>query len=178
MTFKERLDREKDNLTKIILFNDRGLFFNLVERSAYVFHTRIKPFKVHVKTLKGVDMPFVYIGVPVDKIDEYLQGMTIEKDEQGNVIAHLNDPIDERAFLAWKEHIINQRNKNNFATEAEISSFPLVAREELVDKQTENDITIRQCLQEVKQLNIASMTPMEAMLYLNSLQKRLKDINL
>ena len=104
--------------------------------------------------------------------------MTFEKDEQGNVIAHLTESIDERAFLAWKEHIINQRNNNNFTTEAEISSFPLAAREELADKPTENNIIIRQCLQEVKQLNIASMTPMEALLYLNNLQKKLKDINL
>ena len=89
MTFKERLDKERDNHAKIILFNDGGLFFNLVERSAYAFHTRIKPFKVHVKTLKGLDEPFVSIGVPVEKIDEYLQGLTIEADGPGNISAHL-----------------------------------------------------------------------------------------
>ena len=87
MTFKERIDNEKDNLTKIVLYNDRGLFFNLVERSAYAFVTRIKPFKVHVKTLKGLDMPYVYIGVPVEKQNKYLEGLTVTKDDQGNVTA-------------------------------------------------------------------------------------------
>ena len=178
MTFKERLDREKDNHTKIILFNDRGLFFNLVERSAYAFHTRIKPFKVHVKTLKGLDKPFVYIGVPVDKTDEYLEGLTSEKDEQGNIIAQLKEPIDEHAFLAWKEHIINQNKQGKASTEQEPIMFPSVTCENRPDEHSEECDIIRQCFQKVKQLNIASMTPMEAMLYLNNLQQELKNINL
>lgn len=176
MTFKERLDIEKNNLTKIILFNDKGLFFNLVERSAYAFHTRIKPFKVHVKTLKGLDKPFVYIGVPVDKTDKYLQDMSVEKDEMGNLVAQLKDPIDEQAFHLWKEHVINE-NKTTIGVKG--SLVPTVVCEENIDKhQTENESIVRKCLQEVKQLNIASMTPMEAMLYLNTLQQKLKDINL
>ena len=180
MTFKERLDKEKDNLTKIILFNDRGLFFNLVERSAYAFHTRIKPFKVHVKTLKGLDKPYVSLGVPVDKADEYLQGMTTEKDEQGNLIANLNEPIDERAFLSWKEHIIdnNIQKNNNVESDKHSGSSAIKNEPRPKENHSEDENIIQQCFQEVKLLNLASMTPMEAMLYLNSLQQKLKDIKL
>ncbi len=178
MTFKERIDNEKDNLTKIVLYNDRGLFFNLVERSAYAFATRIKPFKVHVKTLKGLDMPYVYIGVPVEKQNKYLEGLTVTKDDQGNVTAQLNEPIDENAFQAWKKHFIEQKEiekKNKTIPVLDIHSN---SQKETPCKQDENTSFVRNCFMEVKTLNLASMTPMEAMMFLNKLQMKLKNIDL
>ncbi len=179
MTFKERIDNEKNNLTKIVLYNDRGLFFNLVERSAYAFCTRIKSFKVHVKTLKGLNDPFVSIGVPVEKKDEYLQGLTVTTDDRGNVTALLAEPIDENAFQAWKKHIIEQKGKEN-ATKMQQDIFPVDSVHEDTPEIRNNGIdpVIRQCLQEIKTLNIASMTPMEAMIYLNSVQQELKDVDI
>ena len=174
MTFKERLNREKDNHSAIILFNDRGLFYNVLERSAYAFHTRIRPFKVHVKTLKGLDDPFVSIGVPVAQIDTYLKFLNFTTDDQGNVTAQLDKAIDEKDFQEWKKHILD--NYNDKKEKAE-KTFILEEQIENTDKQEEN-IILRQCFQEVKTLNIASMTPMEAMLYLNSLQQRLKNVEL
>ena len=179
MTFKERIDNEKDNLTKIVLYNDRGLFFNLVERSAYAFCTRIKSFKVHVKTLKGLDDPFVSIGVPVDKKDEYLQGLIVTTDDSGNVTALLKDPIDENAFQAWKKHIIEQKGKE-IATKMQQDIFPVDSVHEDAPEIQNDGINpvLRQCLQEIKTLNIASMTPMEAMLFLNGVQQRLKGVDI
>ena len=179
MTFKERIDNEKDNLTKIVLYNDRGLFFNLVERSAYAFCTRIKSFKVHVKTLKGLNDPFVSIGVPVDKKDEYLQGLIVTTDDSGNVTALLEDPIDENAFQAWKKHIIEQKGKEN-ANKMQQDIFPVDSVHDDAPEIRNNGINpvIRQCLQEIKTLNIASMTPMEAMICLNSIQQRLKSVDI
>ena len=179
MTFKERIDNEKDNLTKIVLYNDRGLFFNLVERSAYAFCTRIKPFKVHVKTLKDLKDPFVSIGVPVEKKEEYLKDLAVTTDDNGNITALLKEPIDEKAFQAWKKHVIEQKEKENVA-KAQQDISP--ANSEDQDKpEIRNDCidpVIRQCLQELKALNIASMTPMEAMIYLNSVQQKLKDVDI
>lgn len=174
MTFKERLNREKDNHSAIILFNDRGLFYNVLERSAYAFNTRIKPFKVHVKTLKGLDDPFVSIGVPVAQKDTYLKFLNFTTDDQGNVTAQLDKAIDEKDFQEWKKHILDNYNEKEEKAE---KTFILEEQIENTDKQEEN-IILRQCFQEVKTLNIASMTPMEAMLYLNSLQQKLKNVKL
>ena len=179
MTFKERIYREKDNHTKIILYSDRGLFFNMVERSAYAFYSRIKPFKVHVKPLKGIEEPYVTLGFPVSKRDEYLQGLTVEEDGQGCTIAHLNEPIDENAYLLWKKEQIEQYNKSKEDTDGDITLFPSVVCEDApVIKATTDETIIRQCFQDVKSLNIASITPMEAMLYLNQLQQKLKNVTL
>lgn len=177
MTFKERINNEKDNLTKIVLYNDRGLFFSALERSAYAFHTRIKPFKVHVKTLKGLNIPYVYLGVPVEKQDKYLEGLTVTKDDQGNVTAQLNEPIDENAFQAWKQHIIEE-TRTVKANDKEVVLTATTVQEPIGESMTDDIVFIRQYFQEVKSLNIASMTPMEAMIYLNNLQQKLKDVNL
>ena len=174
MTFKERLNREKDNHSAIILFNDRGLFYNVLERSAYAFHTRIRPFKVHVKTLKGLDDPFVSIGVPVAQKDTYLKFLNFTTDDQGNVTAQLDNAIDEKDFQEWKKHILDNYSEKKEKAE---KTFILEEQIENTDKQEEN-IILRQYFQEVKTLNIASMTPMEAMLYLNSLQQKLKNVEL
>ena len=152
MTYKERLNNEKDNLTKIILYDDKGLFLQAVERSAYAFHTRIKPFKVHVKTLKDFDGYYMEII--------------------------LDEPIDENAFQAWKKHIIEQMNAAKIKFEAIALPSDSIQEDAPEEVQSCDNIILRQCLQEVKTLNIASMTPMEAMLYLNSLQQKLKDVNI
>jgi len=183
MTFKERVDNERDNLTKIVLYNDRGLFFNLVERSAYAFCTRIKPFEVHVKTVKDLDSPFVSIGVPVKFKDEYLNGLTTTTDDVGNITALLNEPIDENAFLAWKKHIIEQKEMKAAAKAAQntipADSVHIDVPEAPQNGNLNGDITvIRECLKDIKMLNLASMTPMEAMLYLNILQNKVKDVNI
>lgn len=57
-------------------------------------------------------------------------------------------------------------------------STPFVAQEPLEESTTDDVVFIRQYFQEEKSLNIASMTPMEAMLYLNNLQQKLKDLKL
>lgn len=175
MTIKERLDKEKDNLTKIILFYDGGLFYNCVEKSAYAFHTKIKPFKIHVKTLKGLEEPYISLGVPVDKIDSYLQGYKFEKDENNNIIAHLKNSIDIDVFLSWKQNILAQysQDKQNKDTS---NKKDVLSKE---NTQTNDDkIIIFQCLHEIRALNIASMTPMEAMNVLNELHQRVKNINI
>ena len=178
MTFKERIDREKGNLTEIVLHNDRGLFFCLVERSAYAFHTRIKPFKANVKTLKGLDAPYVSIGVPVNKAEEYLSGLSFNKDEQGNIIARLDEPIDEQAFQAWKQHVISLAEEKKRSEASPTEKMPDDAVSPSPSALSEEDNIILDCAREVKMLNIASMTPMDAILFLSGLQQKLKDVNL
>ena len=170
MTIKERILNEKDNLNRIILYNDRGLFFNLVERSAYAFNTRIRPFKVHVKTLKSLDNPYVCIGIPVQKIKDYLDGLDVSKDDNGNITAILPQSIDENAFQAWKKHIVESKYKEELSALSHQETA-------VMESMTDNEVA-RQCLLELKSLNIASMTPMDTMLYLNSIQQKLKDIDI
>ena len=171
MTYKERIDREKDNYNTIILHSDGGLFYNLYERSAYAFHTLVKPFKVHVKTLKALSFPYISIGVPTSKIDDYLKDFEISKENPEYIVVKLKEPIEENAFQTWKKHFIEIKeteiNKNR---DNNVSALNL--------QKDNNTSLIHQCFLEVKTLNLASVTPMEAMMFLNNLQMKLKNIDL
>lgn len=178
MTYKERIDREKDNLNTIILHSDGGLFYNLYERSAYAFNTRIKPFKVHVKTLKALPSPYISIGVPTSKVDEYLKELELSKDNPEYLVATLKEPIDENAFQAWKKHFIEQKEIEKASETIPVLNVHSDSQTETPTKKDENISFVRNCFMEVKTLNLASMTPMEAMLFLNELQIKLKNIDL
>lgn len=178
MTYKERIDREKDNLSSIILHSDGGLFYNLYERSAYAFNTRIKPFKVHVKTLKALPSPYIYIGVPTSKVDDYLNGLELCKDNPEFLVATLKESIDENAFQAWKKHFIEQKEIEKTNETIPVIDLQNDSKTEILNKQDDNTSFVRNCFMEVKTLNLASMTPMEAMLFLNNLQMKLKNIDL
>ena len=88
--------------------------------------------------------------------------------------AQLDKTIDEKDFQEWKKLILD--NYNDKKEKAE-KTFILEEQIENTDKQEEN-IILRQYFQEVKTLNIASMTPMETMLYLDNLQHKLKNVKL
>ncbi len=178
MTYKERINLEKDNLTTIILHSDGGLFYNLYERSAYAFNTRIKPFKVHVKTLKALSSPYISVGVPTSKVNDYLNGLELSKDNPEYLVAKLKEPIDENAFQAWKRHFIEQKEIEKKNETIPVLDIHRNSQKETPCKQDENTSLVRNCFMEVKTLNLASMTPMEAMLFLNELQMKLKNIGL
>ncbi len=178
MTYKERIDREKDNLNTIILHSDGGLFYNLYERSAYAFNTRIKPFKVHVKTLKALSSPYISVGVPTSKVNDYLNGLELSKDNPEYLVAILKEPIDENAFQAWKKHFIEQKEKEKTSETTPVIDLHSDSQKETPCKQDENTSLVRNCFMEVKTLNLASMTPMETMMFLNELQMKLKNIDL
>ncbi len=169
MTYKERVELEKDNLNSIILHIDGGLFFKLYEHSAYAFCTRIKPYKVRVETTKTLLRPFLSVGVPVSKAVEKLSGYEISQDNPHYWVAKLQEPVDENIFQAWREHILKQNSVGEGVPSTE--DVPQKYKEK--DKKAS---ILQRCFNEVKTLDLASMTPLEALLFLNSLQKKIKSL--
>ena len=169
MTLKERVRREEGNHDSMIVYADGGLFYNLYERSAYAFCTRIKSFKVNVKTIQGLDAPFVSIGVPVNRKEEYLPDLAADPDDEKCFRIRLKDPVDEESFIKWKNLAVSN--------DEEIRRLRHVKRRGVPEPDNTDYTTVRHCIIEIKGLNMASMTPMDAMNFLHTMQERLKDIN-
>ena len=169
MTIKERVQREESNHDSMIVYADGGLFYNLYERSAFAFCTRIRSFKVNVKTIQGIDAPFVSIGVPVNRKEEYLAGLAPDPNEEKCFHIRLNDSVDEKSFVKWKNLAI--RN------DEEKKRLRHVNRKGVPEPGDTDYMTVRHCIIEIKELNMASMTPMDAMNFLHTMQAKLKDIN-
>ncbi len=172
MTFAERLRIEEDNSNKIFLYNDKGLFYNAVEKSAFLFCTKIKPFKINIKMLKGLQTPFVSIGVPVSKTSSYLKDYSYETDKQGNIVVTLTENINISAYDSWKKELLlkNEQNKN-------LDTFSIDDNKKDTEN-TENLIILKRVIQNIQSLDLASMTPMDSIVCLNNLQKQVRGITI
>jgi hypothetical protein len=89
MTIRERIERERNNTEYMYLYSDGGLFGYLYDRSAYVFYTRFKSFKVHVRKLKDMDTLYLYLGFPIAEKDKYIPCSDFVREElkKGSVSA-------------------------------------------------------------------------------------------
>ena len=174
MTYKEKVEREKENSNKIVLYPEGSLFLNAFERSAYAFCYCIKAFKVNVKMLKSLEEPCVNVGFPTSKLDEYFKGYKIEKGDDCYIIP-LDEEIDEADFKLWKASIIEEYIQNQKGSEEDEKIQ--TKNTEFIQKEMNGEMqVIQKCIKDIKELNMAMMTPMEAMNFLSNIQGRLKNI--
>lgn len=181
MTYKERIERENGNTDCVYAYSDGGLFYNFYDRSAYVLHTKVRQFKTHVKTLKGLPEPYIKLGFPVSKKEEYLAplGEVSEPSDDHSLTVRLKEPIDLEGYKKWRNIILledmRERNKTSVHDERTVPSTDGIhIPEEKTEEPSQNN-TLKDFADEVLSLNIATMTPMEALLFLNGLQQRLRD---
>lgn len=180
MTYLEKISIEKNNSHEIRLYPEGSLFLNAFEKSAYAFCYHIKAFKVNVKTLKSLTTPFVSIGFPTSKKDEYLKGYTT-KNENDCIVIQLDEQIDEKDFQKWKASIIeeyNLKNKNqeNYENKNLLETQKATSFNERMEENV--NLSLRMFVKEIKELNLAMMTPMDSLNFLSDLQKRIKNSNL
>lgn len=182
MTYLERLKIENENTgNSIILFNDGGLFLMVLERSAYLFSTFIKKSTILVRPLKGHE-PFVHIGVRKSMLLDYLETqqslVSYGIDEQTDrtvIYFSLPENANIEDFAKWKEEqlrFFQEKEERDKENKRVVNNHK--------DNLSQNDTTasLKQCFKEVVSLNIADITSMDALNFLNELQKKLRKIEL
>lgn len=175
MTYKERIDKEDRNHNCLILYKE-GIFFKAYEQSAYVFHTRIQPFQLKVKTLKDVEQPYITLGFPQSQQEKYLSGLRIIEENPEYLIAELPEPINKDAFVSWKSGVLTSATTQEPSSDAgEGAKYPDAQPEREL---TEENAALAALLNKVLDLNMAAMTPMTAFNFLYQFQTDLKEISL
>ena len=175
MTYKERIDKEDRNHNCLILYKE-GIFFKAYEQSAYVFHTRIAPFQLKVKTLKDVEQPYITLGFPQSQQEKYLSGLKIIEENPEYLIAELPEPINKDAFVSWKLGVLASTATQEPSSDAgEGAKHPDAQPEREL---TEENAALAALLNKVLDLNLAAMTPMAAFNFLYQFQTDLKQISL
>lgn len=178
-TYKERIEKEKDNFDNMYLYSDGGLFFHLYDHSAFAFCSRISQLKVHVKKLKAFSEPYLYIGFPVNKKDNYLSSLNVIEDCASMVTIKLDSLIDIDEYQTWKNNILLDDLKSKNGKENNVKKMTVIESDVAAEHYIKNiDTQKEKLIDSVLKLNIASMTPMEAMVFLNDLQKKLRDCNI
>lgn len=230
MKIKEKLYQEDMNRNKLILYKE-GIFFKAYDRSAYAFHTRIKPFQLKLKTIdipkdrdifpKGyITEAYITLGFPIAQQEKYIGNLLIVEDTPELLIVELTEDINEEDYNAWfsqQKAELEQKTKQakeksaastNPLTETKESPSEEESHEELLpvwkdrienfaqivealNKKNKpnairelpqncdwNDWQMRYFCRLVKKLNLADITPIEALNFLYLLQQDLRELKI
>lgn len=186
MIFIERLKAEQTNLSgNIFLYEDGSKFIKALERSAYLFCQVFKPLIPLSYNNREYGGSYVTIGFPKDQLEKYIapDGYTYNRKEDGNIVIHSlirTDPIDfpEKDFEDWKNNaIIDKKEKKEKSNKASLEEKPCTKVQE--DSSSPVNLSLetkrRLVIADIMQQPLADYTPMRALIYLNSLQERIRN---
>lgn len=179
MKVKERLQREKDNLDKIIVYSDGGKFARIYEHSAFAFYTRVEEFKVLVSLNKDLNEKFFHIGFPRETLEKRLKKYTSEVIDEKLTIytVQLDKPINLEEYENWKIQMEEEdvKHRQKIAEEKEkLKSQNKGADTALESAGGSPSVTSQEAVDEILALNILETTPLKALAFLADIQTRLR----
>ena len=180
MDINEKLEKEKQNLSAVILYGDKSNFLHAYEHSAFAFVTFIRRFKpVVVRRKDGV--VYCYVGFQADRLSGYLEGkgLSVQRDEgNGTVTIQLTQGFSDEDFQRWKNVTIVENLKEKGSIKEE--NIPV----NVTPVDTHNSQTVKTAAEEknpenpladeICSLQLSKMSPIKALNYLVRLQKRLQ----
>ena len=186
MIFIERLKAEQTNLSgNIFLYEDGSKFIKALERSAYLFCQVFKPLVPLSYNNREYGGSYVTIGFPKDQLEKYItpEGYTYNRKEDGNIVIHSlirTDPIDfpEKDFEDWKNNaIMDKKEKKEKSNKPSLEDKPCTKVQEDYSSPINFSLETKRRLviADIMQQPLADYTPMRALIYLNSLQERIRN---
>lgn len=186
MTSKEIFENEQGNTEQIRLYAE-GLFWKAYERSAYACCTQLRGFKPTKKYIKAMDGEIVSIGFPQTSLSTLVDEEQIVERGEKSVVIKCMEPIDEKMFVVWKNHLpLTASAVSAKKVSPADSSDPLIpdCSEESSPVDTaspsprmaadEHPSYASAVVERIRSYNLAEHTPMETMLFVSEL-KRLLD---
>lgn len=85
MTKLEICEMEDANPGQVYLFPE-GAFYKAYQKSAWLLCTRVHPFKVSARPLKGLDGPLLSVGFPQSSLDKFSAGLSVAENPSGGGI--------------------------------------------------------------------------------------------
>lgn len=191
MTVAQRIQQDNDDVGTLTAFNDGGLFTTVYEKSAYVFHTRISKFKVMVRRVKALREPYLTLGFHTSQKTSLLSKVGTILSDGDCPTVKLFEPVDMDDYRQWRKEMLylaGQKGSPGPAKDGETKTGTALQQQPAQQKertaQFQKDTTqhygeLRQevseaamyCVRKIRSMNIASMTPMEAISSLNEMQK-------
>ena len=104
MTKLEIVDRERRSDGTVLLYPE-GMFYKAYEQSAFILCTKVHPFKVSVRELKGMDGSLVSVGFPQSSLPRWTAEASVEPYGDGVMAVHLPGDIDLSGFAEWKRSL-------------------------------------------------------------------------
>ena len=180
MKVKERLQREKDNLDKIIVYSDGGKFARMYEHSAFAFYTRVEEFKVLVSLNKDLNEKFFHIGFPKETLEKRLKKYTSEVVDEKLTIytVQLDKPINLEEYENWKIQMEEEdvKHRQKIAEEKEkLKNQNKGADTAQRAQKATAPTTCQDAIDEILAQNVLEMTPLKALSFLAEIQTKLRN---
>ncbi len=153
-TIKEKLDIERHNVQTIKLWAE-GTFYVAYERSAYLFTIHVKQYKVRYRYVKAAQQDVVSIGF--NKLVLPTLPYDVTACDDGSMMITVDTHIDEQDYEIWRTKVLNQ------------DTVDATINQEIQRSSAENEV-----ITHIRSLNMADMTPMQCMVLLAELQKKLR----
>lgn len=186
MTIKEIIQIENGNHNTIILWRE-GIFWRAYEKSAYAFSMQIRPYKPTRKWVVAVKQDVISLGFPASAAETVLDAHQVLL-QQDNRLVLAASPITAEDFENWKQAVAmtlpdNGRQQKDgtrplmpAAATANAVSAQASAPAQLPSSATAPANTgcddLAGC---IRRFNIESKTPVECMLFLMELKRRLAE---
>lgn len=92
MTKLEICAIEDANPGQVNLYRE-GSFYKAYQKSAWLLCTQVHPFKVSVRSLKGLDGPLLSVGFPISSLDKFAAGLVVNPTRPGNALPQATGTI-------------------------------------------------------------------------------------
>lgn len=190
MTVKEKVERERDNTDKILLYTDGGKFTRAYERSAFAFTKKVHKFEVLSALNKELNEVVVYIGFPTETLGSRVKNYTTEviSGKESMFTVELDEPIDLQEFENWKIQMIeeSEKRKKLKAEEAAKKKDEKERNKTKDGKDAAADTTQRvpeavtpatsgEVIQEILSVNLLKFSPIDALVFLGDIQAKLRN---
>ncbi|MCF0257958.1 MAG: hypothetical protein HUK10_16990 [Bacteroides heparinolyticus] len=174
-TSRDFMDAERDNTGRIILYRE-GLFRKAYECSAYALCTQVHPLKTTKRFLKVVGGEMVSVGFPQSGDAKFIGGLERMEETEDRLVLKAPAPIDPQEFEAWKEALPLQPPRAAPKAPAPASAPKEGGSDGGERKEGEATAVMpaeRVVAERLRLFDLAGRTPMECMLFVAELKKRL-----
>lgn len=182
MTVKDIIHLESGNQATIILLRE-GIFWKAYEKSAFAFFHQVHPYKPIRKWVQTVKGDLISLGFPMASTDSVLKDREILLQQEDRLVLSAL-PIVQEEFESWKQSVsmtlpdTGQRTLSTTAETIVTSSgdlrpvAPVVAS---VYQGSSSTAFYEQLVESIRFFNLESKTPVECMLFLMELKRRLAE---
>lgn len=97
---------EDANPGRVYLYPE-GAFYKAYQKSAWMLCTRVHPFKVSARPLKGLEGPLLSVGFPQSSIDKFSAGLKVAESLYGGYKQLIfNESIDFTPYEDWRKGFV------------------------------------------------------------------------
>lgn len=118
MTKLEICAIEDVNPGQVYLYPE-GAFYKAYQKSAWILCTKVHPFKVSSRSLKGLEGPLLSVGFPQSSLEKFSVGLVVAENGGGKILS-FSELVDFSLYGEWRNCFavpsVTQRKEPHFNT--------------------------------------------------------------